>query len=290
MPPHRPRRSVLYLPGSNARALEKARTLPVDAVILDLEDAVAPAMKEQARAQVAAAVRAGGFGHREVLVRVNGLSTAWGLEDLQALATAGADGILLPKVEQARTVHEAALALRSARAPNTLPVWCMIETPRGALRAEEIAGSSPSVAGLVMGTSDMAKDLRCAHTPDRQPLLTALGLTLLAGRAFGLVVLDGVHLDLGDEAGFVRACEQGRALGFDGKTLIHPSQIDAANRTFSPTADELAFARRVVAAHEDAVAAGRGVVLVDGRLVESLHVTTALQTLAVAEAVAALPP
>jgi citrate lyase subunit beta/citryl-CoA lyase len=282
----RPRRSVLYVPGSNARALEKARALAVDALILDLEDAVAPAAKPEARARVVEALAAGGYGHRELAVRVNGASTPWGSDDLFALASARADAIVLPKAESAADVLRAERALEAAGAPTSLALWCMIETPRGVLAADEIAGASPRLACLVAGTSDLVKDLRARHTPGRAEVLASLSLVLLAARAHGLDALDGVHLALDDERGFEAACRQGRELGFDGKTLIHPRTIDAANRIFSPDAEEVAEARRIIEAHARAAAAGQGVVVVDGRLVEALHVESARRVVALADAVA----
>jgi citrate lyase subunit beta/citryl-CoA lyase len=278
----RPRRSVLYMPGSNTRALEKARGLAADGLILDLEDAVAPESKAMARANVAAALRAGGYGRRELVVRVNGLATPWGYDDIAAAATMKADAVLLPKVESADTVRQAATLLAAAGAPDSLALWCMMETPMGMLHAEEIAAASPRVAGFVMGTSDLAKDLHALHTRDRLPMLTALGLCLLAARAYRLAILDGVHLDLGDDEGFAQVCRQGRELGFDGKTLFHPKTIAAANEAFAPTADEVALARRIIAAHAEAEAAGKGVVLVDGKLIENLHVEDAHRTVALA--------
>lgn len=271
----RPRRSVLYMPGSNPRALAKARSLAADGLILDLEDAVAPEAKQEARQQVLAALAEGGYGRREILVRVNSLATPWGQADIVAAAGSGADALLIPKVESADMVRQVEAVVNAAGAPPTLALWCMIETPRGVLRVAEIAESTPRLAGLVMGTSDLAKDLHCAHTPDRQPMVTALGLTLLAARANGLAALDGVHLDLDDEDGFAAACHQGRAFGFDGKTLIHPKTIAAANQVFAPSAEELDWSRRIIAAHAEATAAGSGVVVVDGRLVEQLHVENA---------------
>jgi len=271
----RPRRSVLYMPGSNPRALAKARSLAADGLILDLEDAVAPDAKQEARQQVLAALAEGGYGRREILVRVNSLATPWGQADIVAAAGSGADALLIPKVESADMVRQVEAVMVAAGAPPTLALWCMIETPRGVLRVAEIAESTPRLAGLVMGTSDLAKDLHCAHTPDRQPMVTALGLTLLAARANGLAALDGVHLDLDDEDGFAAACYQGRAFGFDGKTLIHPKTIAAANQVFAPSAEELDWSRRIIAAHAEATAAGSGVVVVDGRLVEQLHVENA---------------
>jgi len=284
----RPRRSALYMPGANARALDKARGLPADVLIFDLEDAVAPDAKAAARAQVAEAVRQGGYGGRELLLRVNGLTTEWAGEDLATAARLAIDGVVLPKVEDAGAVRAAEALLVAAGAPERLAFWCMIETPLGALHAEAIAGASPRLAGLVMGTSDLAKDLNAAHTRDRLPLLTALGLALLAARAYGLAILDGVQLDLADDAGFAAACRQGRELGFDGKTLIHPKTIDVANRIFAPAPAEIAWARRIIAAHDEAVAARKGVVLVDGKLIENLHVDSARRLIALAERIAAL--
>jgi citrate lyase subunit beta / citryl-CoA lyase len=278
----RPRRSVLFMPGANARALEKARTLPADVLVLDLEDAVAPEMKPQARAQVASAIRAGGYGHREVIVRVNALSTPWGRDDLAAAAAAGADAVLLPKIESAETVTAAIAALGPA-----LSVWCMLETPRGILNAPAIATASPRVAALVMGTSDLTKDLHARVTRERAPLVTSLQVCVLAARSAGVTALDGVHLDLEDDAGFAAACRQAAGFGFDGKTLIHPKQVAVANEVFAPAAGEVDWARRVIAAHADAVAAGRGVTVLDGRLIENLHVDDAHRVLALADAIAA---
>ena len=284
----RPRRSVLYMPGSNARALEKGRGLPADALILDLEDAVAPDAKEQARARVVEAVRAGGYGRRELIVRVNGPYTPWGHADLLAVAASGADAVLLPKVESADAVRQAEQVLAGAGAPADLRLWCMMETPLGILNAGEIAGASPRLGGFVMGTSDLAKDLHAAHTRDRLPMVTSLGICLLAARAFGLAILDGVHLDLDDDEGFAQSCRQGAELGFDGKTLIHPRTIAAANAAFAPTHEEIAFSRRIIEAHAAAMAEGKGVVVVDGRLVESLHVRNAERLVALAEAIEAM--
>ena len=281
----RPRRSVLYMPGSNPRALEKARTLSADGLIFDLEDAVAPDAKDMARTQIADALKAGGYEHRQTIIRVNGLQTPWGHADLVAAATSGADAILLPKVESADAVHHALAVLDQAGAPENLPVWAMMETARGMLHAEEIAGASPRLTGFVMGTSDLAKELHAAHTPLRLPMITALGLCLLAGRAFGLTLLDGVHLDLADEEGYAASCQQGLDLGFDGKTLIHPKQIEPANRIFTPDDTAIAQAEKIIAAHEAAAAEGKGVVVVDGRLVESLHVEDAKRQMQLAEAI-----
>jgi len=285
-PPIRPRRSVLYMPGANPRALAKARELPADGLIFDLEDAVAPAAKEEARATVAAALAASGYGRRELILRVNPLDSEWGEGDLAAAATWPLDAVLLPKVESAECVQRTAAALDRLGAPARLAVWCMLETPLGILSARDIAGASPRLAVLVMGTSDLTKDLRALDTRDRLPLLTALSLAVLAARAHGWDILDGVHLDLADDDGFAAACRQGRELGFDGKTLIHPKQIAAANAAFGPSPKELARAQRIIAAHAEAVAAGKGIVLVDGRLVENLHVEQAHRTLALAAAIA----
>ena len=277
----RPRRSVLFMPGSNARALEKARTLPADVLVLDLEDAVAPDKKVEARAQVAAAIKAGGYGHREIVIRVNALSTPWGRDDLAAAAAASADAVLLPKVESAETVSASIEVLGSAPA-----VWCMLETPRGILNASSIAAASPRVTALVMGTSDLTKDLHARATRERLPLLTSLQLCVLAARSAGITALDGVHLDLEDDAGFAEACRQAADCGFDGKTLIHPRQVAVANEVFAPAASEVEWARRVIAAHADALARGQGVVMLDGRLIENLHVDDARRILTLADAIA----
>ncbi|MDE1149535.1 MAG: CoA ester lyase [Azospirillaceae bacterium] len=285
--PIRPRRSALYMPGSNPRALEKARSLPADVLILDLEDAVAPDAKDLAREQVLAAVAAGGFGSRELLIRTNGLDTPWGQADLVAAAKAGAHGVLIPKVESAEAVRQADRLLAASGAPDGLALWVMMETALGMLNAKEIASASPRLAGLVLGTSDLAKELHAHHTPMRLPMITALGLCLLAARAHSLAILDGVHLDLDDAEGLEAACRQGVELGFDGKTLIHPKQLDAANRAFAPDAASLDRARRVIQAHAQAMAEGKAVVLVDGKLVEALHVAEAHRLVALAEAISA---
>jgi citrate lyase subunit beta/citryl-CoA lyase len=286
MDPVRPRRSVLYVPASNARALEKARTLAADAIIVDLEDAVAPAVKAEARDRAVAAIAAGGFGEREVVLRVNGADTPWGADDLRAAARAGADAVLLPKVESAQQVTDAEWLLADAGAPETLRLWAMIETPRGVLAAPVIAAATPRLACLVAGTSDLVKDLGARHTAGRAEVLPALGLLLLAARAHGLAALDGVHLDLADDAGLEAACRQARDLGFDGKTLVHPRSIAIANRAFAPSAEDVAAARAIIAAHAEAERAGQGVAVVDGRLVERLHVERARAVVALAEAIA----
>ncbi|CAA7623824.1 CoA ester lyase [Magnetospirillum sp. UT-4] len=284
----RPRRSVLYMPGSNARALEKARTLAADGLILDLEDSVAPDAKELARAQVCDAVRAGGYGGRELLVRVNGLATPWGQADIAAAAASGAHAILIPKVESADAVRQVEAVMDSAGAPADMAIWCMMETPRGILKAEEIALSSRRLGGFVMGTSDLAKDLHCLHTPMRLPMVTSLSLCLLAARAHGLAILDGVYLDLNDDEGFAAACRQGLEMGFDGKTLIHPKTVDTANAVFAPSAAEIQWSKTIIAAHAEASAQAKGVVVVDGKLIENLHVENARRIVALADQIAAL--
>lgn len=281
----RPRRSALYMPGSKPRALEKARGLAADVLILDLEDAVIPAEKAAARRTVAEAVRARPFGRREVVIRVNGLDTPWGADDLAAAAECGPDAILLPKVENAAMLGDAEVRLGSGPQP---ALWAMIETPRGVLHAAQIAGASPHLACLVLGTNDLAAELRAAAVPDRAPLAGALQMAVLAARAHGLAALDGVHNAFRDLDALRAECRQGRDWGFDGKTLIHPGQIETANEVFGPTADELETARRHVDAFAEAEAAGQGVAVVDGRIVENLHVATARRLLAQAEAIRAL--
>ncbi|WP_312543118.1 HpcH/HpaI aldolase/citrate lyase family protein [Achromobacter mucicolens] len=285
--PLRPRRSVLYMPGANARVLDKARTLDADALILDLEDAVAPDAKAQARTQVAAALREGGYGRRECIVRVNALDTPWGLDDVRAIAQAGADAVLLPKVESPAQLAALAQALDAAGAPADLPLWAMAETPLGFLRMDAIAGGHARLAAIVVGTSDLVKDLHARHTPSRDETLLARSLAVMAARAHGLAVLDGVHLDLNDDAGLQGACRQGRDQGFDGKTLIHPRQIAAANAAFAPTPEELDTARRRLEAWTAAQAEGKGVAVVDGALVENLHAQEAERVLALAQAIGA---
>ncbi|RMF08101.1 MAG: CoA ester lyase [Alphaproteobacteria bacterium] len=286
----RPRRSVLYMPGSNARALEKARTLAADALILDLEDSVAPEAKEDARAQVCAAVAAGGYGRREVVVRVNGLGTPWGEGDLSAVAASGADAVCIPKVESGTDFMRAREVLAAADAPARLAIWAMIETPRAILALEEIARAADSPANpatvLVMGTNDLAKETRAQLTADRLPMLAWLSRSVIAARAYGLDILDGVYNNFRDEEGLRREALQGRQLGMDGKTLIHPGQIAVANEVFSPSQEEVAWARAIIAAFEQPENAGKGVITVDGNMVELLHRDIALRTVAIAEATA----
>jgi citrate lyase subunit beta/citryl-CoA lyase len=284
----RPRRSALYMPASNTRALDKARTLGADVLIFDLEDAVAPDAKSAARAAAVAAAKSKGYGQREILIRANGLETSWAADDLTAVATSGADGAVLPKVNGPDDILRADALLRKAGAPDGLTLWAMMETPRGVLAAAAIASASPRMAGFVIGTNDLAKDLHCAHPSDRAPMLHALQHCVLAARAYGLSVLDGVHVELGDDAGFTAACRQGRAMGFDGKTLIHPKQIAGANAAFAPSSADLERAARIVAAHAEATGKGQGVTLLDGRLIEMLHVTEAERLIAQARVIAAL--
>ncbi|MEO7753684.1 MAG: CoA ester lyase [Terracoccus sp.] len=285
---YRPRRSVLYLPASNERALAKAKTLPVDALILDLEDAVAPDAKEAARENACAAVRSGEYGRRELTIRVNALGTQWHDADLAAAAAAGPDAIVVPKVGTADEVRALAAAIEQAGAPDQTRLWAMVETPVAVLHAEEIARASDRLECLVLGTNDLLKELGAVAVPGRQPLVTALSLVLIAARAAGIAVVDGVYNDVSDAEGFLAEARQGRELGFDGKTLIHPGQVGPCNEVFAPSEAQVADARAVIEAFEGATAAGRGVVTLDGRLIEQLHVDTAHKVLATAEAIAAL--
>ncbi|MDP1820398.1 MAG: CoA ester lyase [Acidimicrobiales bacterium] len=284
----RPRRSVLYMPGANERALEKAKDIPADALILDLEDAVAPDAKPEARERVCLAVSGGGYGRRELAVRANGIGTPWHDDDLVAIAAAGPDAIVVPKVNTAAEVHALEAALEAAGAPDRTRLWAMLETPVAMLHAEEIAAASERLTVLVMGTNDLAKELHAARVPSRKPLFPGLGLCLLAARATGKVILDGVYNDIKDEAGFAAECLQGREMGFDGKTLIHPSQVGPCNEAFAPTDDDIDLARRIIAAFQEAEAEGRGVVTVDGRMIENLHVDEARRVLAITDAIADL--
>lgn len=283
------RRSVLYMPGANARALDKARALPCDGIIFDLEDAVSVAAKALARSQVVAAIRAGGYGHRELVVRVNGLDTPWGVDDLAALAELPLHAVLFPKVETVAAV-DGIVAAVDATGATQLPLWFMIETPRAVLDVRALAERTKRLACLVMGTSDLVKDLRARHVESRSNLAYALQRCLTAARAAGVDILDGVHLDFRNEESFRAACEQARDMGFDGKTLIHPTQIDAANAAFGFDAAAVAHARRVLETWRDAVAAGQGVAELDGKLIENLHAAEAERVLAFAAALAARSP
>jgi len=280
----RPRRSVLYMPGSNARAMEKARTLPADALILDLEDAVAPDAKETAREQVCAALREGGYGKREMIVRVNALDTPWGLADLVAAAAVKPDAVLIPKVSHPSVLHQAE-ALLDAHGAYDTDLWAMMETPLGILQAQAIASATQRLAVFIMGTNDIAKEVRAAHTPMRLPMITSLGLCLLAARAFGVGIIDGVYNDFKDEAGFAAICRQGLELGMDGKTLIHPSQVAPCNEIFSPSPAEVEMARKIISEFARPENAGKGVITVDGRMTEILHAEMAQRTVAIADAI-----
>ena len=282
----RPRRSVLYMPGANTRALEKAKSLPADSLILDLEDAVAPDAKPQARENIRAALVTG-FGHREAVVRINGLNTQWGLDDLKAFADTKADAILLPKVESASQIREVASLLKQFNPASTMKIWAMIETPLAIFKLPEIASSHPMLEALVLGTSDLVKDLHARHTPSRLETQTALSLSVLAARAHQLCVLDGVHLSLDDEDGLRQSCIQGRDMGFDGKTLIHPSQIALANQIFGPSLEEIDEARQRITAYEAAISLGAGIAVLNGKLVEELHIQDAKRILALANAIEA---
>lgn len=282
-----PRRSVLYMPANNQRALEKAKTLSADALIFDLEDAVAPDQKASARDTLLTALNHGGYGNREIAVRINALATGWGHDDAVAVAGTSVHAICVPKIETAEQVREVAAVIGNHGAPHTMAIWAMIETPLGVLNAREIANAHPRLKVLIMGTSDLAKDLRVPHTPDRLGFITSLGLCVLAARAQGLDILDGVDLDLSGGESFRAICQQGRTLGFDGKTLIHPNQIAAANEIFGPSAAAIEHARRVLAVWHEAERAGAGVAVLDGKLVENLHAEEAQRLLAIAEAIAA---
>ena len=287
--PVRPRRSALFMPGANPRALDKGRSLAADVLIMDLEDGVLAEAKPAARARVLAEIAAGGYGPREVVVRVNGADTIWFEDDVAAVAASRADAVLVPKVDGPETVLRVAALLDAAGAPAETAIWCMLETPIGVLNARATAFAHPRMGALTLGTADLSKELHAdLHAQDRLPLLTSIGLCVLAARAAGLSVLDAPHFDLSDDAGFARACRQGRAFGFDGKTLLHPRTIAGANAAYGPTAEETDWARRVRAAWCAAAAQGKGVTLVDGKLIEGLHVAEAQRTLALAERIAVL--
>jgi len=273
--PFRPRRSVLYMPGSNPRALEKAKGLPADVLILDLEDAVAPTEKETARALVCDAVRAGGYGKRELVIRINGLDTDHGMEDLRAACAAAPDAILIPKAQSAAMIEETEALMNEYGAPVTTQIWAMMETPLGILHAEKIAMSSTRLTTFVMGTNDLAEDLRARRTKDRIALIPHLTHCLLVARSFGLVVIDGVYNAFRDSEAFAERCTQSRNLGFDGKTLIHPSQIEVCNGVFAPDATTVEHAKAQIKAFEEAQEKGEGIAVLDGRIVENLHAQAA---------------
>jgi citrate lyase subunit beta/citryl-CoA lyase len=282
----RPRRSVLYMPGANERALEKAKGIDADALILDLEDAVSPDAKPEARDRVCAAVTSGEYGHRELAIRVNGIGTEWHDADIAAAAAAGPDAILVPKVNSADEVRRLVAALEAAGAPERTALWAMIETPIALLHAEEIAAAHDRLTVIVMGTNDVVNETYGLHVPGRNPLvLTALSLSLLAARAAGKVILDGVYNDVKNLEGFDDEARQGREMGFDGKTLIHPSQVEPANAVFGPSVEDVEHARAMISTFEEAQAAGQGVVTFNGRMVEELHVRDARRILALDEAI-----
>jgi citrate lyase subunit beta / citryl-CoA lyase len=286
----RPRRSVLYMPGSNARAVEKAKTLPADGIILDLEDSVAPDAKETARQQVVAAVKAGGFGRREVFIRVNGIDTPWHADDLVAAARAAPDAILVPKVQSAETLELIGRRLLDMGTHHKTRIWAMIETPLALFNilaiAAEAKDSETRLSGFVMGTNDLAKDTRARLVPGRMPMLPWLTTCVAAARIYGIDILDGVYNDLGNTDGLAMECMQGVELGFDGKTLIHPNQIEPCNKAFSPSPEEIVWARKMIAAFDLPENKSKGVVSIDGRMVERLHADMARRTVAIAEAVA----
>lgn len=283
----RPRRSVLYMPAANARALEKARDIPADALIFDLEDAVAPDAKPQARQQAAEAVRSGTYGNKELTIRCNGLDTPWGAEDLAVAGAAGPSAVVIPKVSGPSALAEVAKRLEAAGAPDHTKIWAMVETPEAMFNVRQIAAFE-RVNLLVMGTNDLAKELRAQLVAGRAPLLPHLAMALLAAREAGVAIVDGVYNDVRDAEGFAAEARQGFEMGFDGKTLIHPSQVEPTNALWAPGEEAIDYARRVIAAFEEAVAAGKGVATVDGRMIENLHVDNARRTLAVADAIAAL--
>ena len=288
--PARPRRSFLYMPGDKAKVLEKAKGLPADALMFDLEDAVAPDNKEIARDMVCAAVQAGGYGRRETVIRINGLDTVWGADDLKAAIAAGPDGILAPKVETAADIHALNDALGAAGAAETLALWVMIEMPRAVLNLQEIAACATStrLTGFVMGTNDLAKEYRAQWTPDRLAFQTALQLTVAAARGYGLIALDGVYNDIQNADGLAAECAQGRVLGFDGKTLIHPAQLEATNAAFSPAPEDVTQAEAVIAAFALPENAGKGVIKVNGKMTELLHLEDARRTVEIAQAIAGI--
>jgi citrate lyase subunit beta/citryl-CoA lyase len=275
------------MPAANERALEKAKTIPADALIFDLEDAVAPDAKDTARANAVAAARSGEYGRREITIRCNGLATPWGEADIAAAATSGAVSVVIPKVDSSAYLDEVARLLDAAGAPDDMTIWAMVETPTAILDVRSIAGHR-RVSVLVMGNNDLAKELRTGVLPERTPLIPALAMALLGAREAGKVILDGVYNDVQDADGFLAEARHGKAMGFDGKTLVHPSQVEPANRVWAPSDDEVAFSRRVIEAFREAQAEGRGVVTVDGRMIEHLHVQNAERILATAEAIDAL--
>ena len=287
-PTYRPRRSVLYMPGANDKALEKAKGLACDAIIFDTEDSVAPDAKAEARGKVAAAATSGEYGRRELTIRVNGLDTEWFEEDVRSAAQAGPSGVVVPKINSAADVATVERLLESAGAPDHTRIWAMLETPAAMVNAVEIATASERLEVLIMGTNDMAKELRAALVPGRAPLLWGLSKCVNAARYAGKTILDGVYNDIKDAEGFEAECRQGAEMGFDGKTLIHPAQLEAANAAFAPSEEEVEHARRVIAAFDEGLAAGKGVIQLDGKMIENLHVANARRAVEMADAIAAL--
>jgi citrate lyase subunit beta/citryl-CoA lyase len=288
----RPRRSLLFMPGSNARAVEKARTLPADGIIFDLEDSVAPDAKPAARDQIAQAVAAGGFGRRELMIRINALDSPWWIDDIAMAGKARPDGILVPKISSVEDLAEVAARLGAVDADRSIKVWAMIETARAVLHAEELAAASRDsgtrLAGFVFGPNDISRETRIRMLPGRAAMLPMITHCILATRLHGLEILDGPYSDIGNPLGFAEECAQGRDLGFDGKTLIHPGQIEACNATFTPPAEEVAYARKIIAAFAQPENAARGAIQLDGRMVERLHADMARRTIAMADAIAAI--
>ncbi len=285
----RPRRSALYMPGANPRALDKGRTVAADVLIMDVEDGVLPDAKADARQRIVAELATGGYAPREVVVRINGLGTDWFADDIAAFASCGADALLVPKVDGPETVLRVAENMDAAAAPADMGIWCMLETPLGVLNARDTAAAHPRLRAFTLGTADLSKELHAdLHAPDRLPLLTSIGLAILAARAYGLAILDAPHFNLDDDTGFERACRQGKAFGFDGKTLLHPKTIAPANETYGPSAEEIAWSERVIAAWSEAADAGKGVTLLDGKLIENLHVAEAERLIALAGRIAEL--
>ncbi|HWK40224.1 MAG TPA: CoA ester lyase [Hyphomicrobium sp.] len=288
----RPRRSVLYMPGANARALEKAKSIPADALILDLEDSVAPEGKTAARDGVCEAVRGGGYGRRELVIRVNAIETAWGMDDLRAAASVEPDAILVPKVSNPGDIVTVAKVLGAINAPAKVRLWAMMETPSSVLNAREIAalGADPEnrLSCLVMGTNDLLKESRARALHNRVAVVPWLAMTIVAARAYGLDILDGVYNDYRDDIGFREECEHGRTLGMDGKTLIHPSQVGPCNEIFSPTVEEVSWARKIIAAFEEPANRAKGVITLEGKMVERLHLVMARRTVAIADAIEAM--
>lgn len=280
----RPRRSAMYTPGANERALEKGRDVPADILIMDLEDGVAPDAKDAARENILRVLGEGGYGKREIGVRI-GAGSEWHEQDVAAIASSGANMVVVPKVDSPAAVIAINKLLEAANAPAEMQIWCMIETARGVLNSDAIAGSHPRVGALLIGSADLTKDLQAQHMPDRLPLMTSIQLCVLAARANDLTILDSPFFDLSDDDGFLESCRQGRSMGFDGKTLLHPKTVAGANAIFGPTDEEIAWAHKITAAHEAALAEGKGVTLVDGQLVEGLHVEEAQRLVRMAETI-----